>query len=388
MTESVGTAIVMASIGVAGCLGFAAVGRARRSRYALALALAFAALAGLIGVIVAGGYVDCTKRDACPTGIGVIKVAYFGMLAAILLMLLGGLGVLSRVPAAREGGLNRDLGLTGRIVAVAALAGLLYLVLGFIFAVMLAAAVAEARWGAFAVIFIFGAVPTLLVGYQAMNAERLALRAARARVMRPGQEPHLHELVTRLAMTADLPVPRVAVARSSEANAFSVGLTPGRSAIVVTSELLRRLDDGQLKAVIAHELSHIANRDGAVMTLISAPTMFGSLWLRLPRQAWVAFWFYLPLWFVGLLLLWSMSRAREFYADRGSAQLTGAPEQLMSALVLLGGKNATRDLRGMAMQALCIVRPGHRRWYELSHPSIDRRIARLEALTRQLAHPR
>ena len=123
------------------------------------------------------------------------------------------------------------------------------------------------------------------------------------------------------------------------------------------------------------------------MTLISAPAMLGSLLLRV-RGGVLVFWLYLPLWFVGLLLLGAMSRAREVYADRGSAQLTGAPEQLMSALALLSGKSATRDLRGVAMQALCIVRPGRRRWYELSHPSIDRRIARLEALARQLARPR
>ena len=209
-----GTAIVMASIGVVGCLAFVALGRARRSRYALALALAFAALAGIIVVIVAGGYVDCTHRAACPAGIGVIKVAYFGLLAAIVLMLLAGLGVLSKVPAAREGGLNRDLGLTARIVAVAVLAGLLYLVLGLLFMGMLAATIAEGEWVASAVIFVFGAVPVALVGYHAINAERLALRAARAHVLRPGQQPHLQELVTRLALTADLPVPRVAVAPS------------------------------------------------------------------------------------------------------------------------------------------------------------------------------
>jgi heat shock protein HtpX len=307
-------------------------------------------------------------------------------LAAIVLMLLGGLGVLSKVPAAREGGLNRDLGLTVRIVAVAVLAGGLYLVLGFVFVIMLVTAIAERSWGAFAVVFLFGAVPAVLVGYQALNAERHALRAAGAHVLRPGQQPHLQELVTRLALTADLPVPRVAVARLREANAFSVGLTPRRSAIIVTTALLERLDEGQLKAVIAHELSHIANRDGAVMTLISAPAMVGSLLFRVPGGVYV-FWFYLPFWVVGLLLLWAMSRAREFYADRGSAQLTGAPEQLMSALLVLSGKNATRDLRGVAMQALCIVRPGRRRWYELSHPSIERRIARLEALGRQLARP-
>jgi heat shock protein HtpX len=193
-------------------------------------------------------------------------------------------------------------------------------------------------------------------------------------------------LTTRLALAADLPSPRVAVARSREANAFSVGLTPGQATIVVTTALLRRLDEGQLKGVIAHELAHVANRDGAVMTVASAPAMLGSLLFRLKR-GFVLFILYLPVWLLGLVLLWTMSRAREYYADRGSAQITGAPEQLMSALQELGGRTATSDLRGVAMRALCIVRPGRRKWYEpdFSHPAIDKRIDRLAELARQLA---
>jgi heat shock protein HtpX len=384
-----GTAIVMAAIGVVGCVTFVGLGRARGSRYAVALGLAFAGLAAVILVVVAGGYVDCTHREACPAGLGVIKVAYFGLLAAIALMLLGGLGVLSKVPAAREGGLGRDLGLTARIVAVVMALGVLYLVMAFWFLALLIAAAADGEWAWVAVLLVFGGAPVTLLAWQAFHAERLALRAAGARVLEPGQEPGLQGLVGRLALVADLPVPRVAVAPSSEANAFSVGLTPRRAAIVVTTELLRRLDEGQLKAVIAHELSHIANRDGAVMTLVAAPAMFGSLLFRV-RGAILIFWFYVPVWAAGLVLVWAMSRAREFYADRGSAQLTGAPEQLMSALAELGGKTATRDLRGVAIGALCIVRPGRRRWYDpdFSHPAIEKRIAHLETLARQLARPR
>jgi Zn-dependent protease with chaperone function len=141
---------------------------------------------------------------------------------------------------------------------------------------VLIGAIADREWGTFVVTALFGPVPVVLVGYQSFNAERLALWAARAHVLRPGQRPQLQELVARLALVADLPVPRVAVDRSSGANAFSVGLTPKRSAIIVTTELLERLDEGQLKAVIAHEPLHIANRDGAVMTLVSAPAMLGS----------------------------------------------------------------------------------------------------------------
>src|SRR4051812_1141180 len=380
------TAAVIGTICVVGGAAFMALGRARGSRYALTLGLTFAALVAVLVFIVAAGYADCTRRHDCPPGLGAVKAAYFGLLGVLALELLGGLAVLAKVPAGQDG-LGRDLGLTLRIGAVAMFLGALYIVLAYFFLGMLVVAALDGEWAGFAFVLVFGAVPIVLVAWQALHAERLALRATRAHVLRPGEEPRLQELVARLALVADLPVPRVAVAHSSEANAFSVGLTPGRAAIVVTDELLRRLDDGQLKAVIAHELAHIANRDGAVMTLASAPALLGTLLFR--RAGFLLFWFYVPLWLIGLALTWVMSRAREFYADRGSAQLTGAPEQLMSALAELGGKTATRDLRGVAVRALCIVRPGRRRWYDpgFSQPPVEKRIARLEQLSRRLAQP-
>jgi heat shock protein HtpX len=139
-------------------------------------------------------------------------------------------------------------------------------------------------------------------------------------------------------------------------------------------------------AVLAHEIGHMANRDGVLMTFVSAPAMLGSLLLRVDR-AFPFFLVYLPVWLFGLVLLWSTSRAREYYADRAAALLTGAPEQLASALQELGGMKAKGDLRGgAAMHALCIVRPGRPRWYkpDLSHPPIEKRIDRLERLAERL----
>ena len=162
-----------------------------------------------------------------------------------------------------------------------------------------------------------------------------------------GAEPELHEVVARLAASADVPPPSLAIARSREANSFIVALTLERGTIVVTSELLRRLDRSELEAVLAHEVAHMANRDGVVMTFVFAPAMLGSLLLRPPR-AFALLLLYLPVWLFGLRLLWRMARAREYYADRAAALITGAPEQLMSALQELRGMKAKGDLRGGA----------------------------------------
>src|SRR3954463_11992566 len=146
------TALVIGAIATAGAVGFLALGRARGSGYARLLGLMFAALAVLMVVIAAGGYAGCTHRHDCPAGLIVFKVAYFGLLIALLTMLLAGLGVLAKVPSARQGGLGRDLGLTARITAVAVVIGLLYIVMAYVFLAFLVMAVLDGEWVAFAII--------------------------------------------------------------------------------------------------------------------------------------------------------------------------------------------------------------------------------------------
>src|SRR3954451_11537346 len=176
------TALVIGAIATAGAVGFLALGRARGSGYARLLGLMFTALAVLMVVIAAGGYAGRTHRHDCPPGLGVVKVAYFGLLIAIVVMLLAGLGVLSKVPSAREGGLGRDLGLTLRITAVAVVLGVVYIVLAYFFVAFLVIAALGGEWLGFAIILAFGVVPAGLLAYQARNAERLALRATKAHV--------------------------------------------------------------------------------------------------------------------------------------------------------------------------------------------------------------
>jgi heat shock protein HtpX len=252
---------------------------------------------------------------------------------------------------------------------------------------------ADRDWGAFLGALLFAiAIPAMLVMH-VRRGERLALRTAGARVLRHHERPELQALVARVAAQADLPPPRVALIRSDAANAFSVGRTPERAVVALTTELVGRLTPEELEAVVAHELAHVANRDGLVMTLVSVPALAGSaMWHADDSRAKILFVLYFPVWLVGLLLMWAISRYREYVADRTAALVTGAPEQLMSALAELGGREPRGDLRGgVAIQALCIVPTKTTGWRRLElladHPPLEKRLERLEELSRELGRP-
>jgi len=186
-----------------------------------------------------------------------------------------------------------------------------------------------------------------------------------------------------------VPAPDVVVAHSRAANALAVP-TQGTNLIVVTTELLRVLEPAEVEAVLAHEITHLANGDGKVMTFVGGPALAGSgLWHADDARGKIAFVLvYWPFWLLGLLLMRAVSRYREYTSDRGSALLTGAPEQLMSALTKLAGKQAHGDLRGgAAISALCVVE-SRRRWGLLAdHPPLDKRLARLAQMAREQGSP-
>jgi heat shock protein HtpX len=213
----------------------------------------------------------------------------------------------------------------------------------------------------------------------------------------PTQAPPagLEARVARLAALAELPVPRLLVVHSREANAFTVGLSPRTSSVVVTAQLCQRLDHDELDAVIAHELSHIANRDAALMTVAAVPRTIGHLLIsgRGDEDLAIVLWFFiwplgLPILGIGSLLTLAFSRTREFAADRGAAIITGQPEALMSALTKLAGPHAapSGDLR--AVEAFCIV-PASSWRFELfmDHPPLEKRLARLAEMARELGKP-
>ena len=241
--------------------------------------------------------------------------------------------------------------------------------------------------GTFAVAFMSLCLIILAVR-ELRRVERKALKAVGAKIVTEQHEPELHAIVARVAAAAGVPTPQVAVARSWAPNALAVGYTPKRAAIAVTTELLRRLEPHELEAVVAHEVAHVANRDGAVMTYAGGPALVGAaMWNSDDERGKLLFLvYYWPLHVLGLLLMWTLSRYREYAADRGSALYTGAPQNLMSALTKVAGRPARGDLRGgAAVSALCIV-PAARRFELFSdHPPLEKRLRKLAEMTRTIA---
>jgi heat shock protein HtpX len=189
----------------------------------------------------------------------------------------------------------------------------------------------------------------LVVGFAPGIAERAALRDAGAQEADPGRWPRYHNLVEGLAQAAGLPMPRLYVADSDAANAFSVGRDPARSALVVTRGLLTTLNRVELEGVLAHELNHIWSWGARLATL-------GVALGRVP----------------GLLRLLAPVR-REFDADEGGARLTRYPPGLVSALRKLAGGVQPPDHPGL--RHLWIIAPG-----DATHPPVDERIAALQEL--------
>jgi heat shock protein HtpX len=298
----------------------------------------------------------------------------------------------------RRKSFGRDFGLSIRMALALLPILALYALAASIAFWILAAALADGDVTALLWWFFFAACFGVILFFHVLRGDGLALRIAGARELEQRQEEGLQELVRRMATTADLPPPRVALARSRAPNAFAVGLRREGAVIAVTTELLRRLDSRELAAVVAHELAHIVNRDGAVMTFVSGPSLLGDLMRKDDSRGWVFFYlFYWPVYVLGLLLMWAISRYREYTADRGAALITGAPEDLMSALTKIAGREPRGDLRGgAAISALCIV-PAQRKKGRLDflrrfevfvdHPPLEKRLRRLEEIARDLGRP-
>ena len=291
---------------------------------------------------------------------------------------------------------GRDTGLSLRMLLTGGMLGLLYVV----FAVVLFSVLDV---GLVPMILIVGAIAFV----QYYTSDKLALMASGAKVVGPDQAPELHAMVERLSAMADLPKPRVAVIDTDVPNAFATGRNPKHSAVAVTTGLWRRLEPREIEAVIAHELSHIANRDVLVMTLASFFAMLAGLLTR---------WAFIfggggrdrsgpPVWLIVLvvsivtyilsfILIRTISRYREYAADRGAALITGAPEYLMSALQRIASGMASipqRDLREVeAMNAFFIIPTNVKSAFGelfLTHPPLEKRLAALARVAREMGRP-
>ncbi len=291
---------------------------------------------------------------------------------------------------------GRDAGLTLRLLLTTGLLGLLYVVFG-------AVLISYLNVGIVPMVLIIGAIAF----FQYFTSDKLALRASGAKVVSEEEAPELHAMVERLCAMADLPKPKVAVVDTDVPNAFATGRNPKHAAVAVTRGLWQRLEPREVEGVIAHELSHIANRDVLIMTLASFFALLAGLLTR------YAFFFGgggrdrsgPPVWLVVLVvsivtyvvsyvLIRTISRYREYAADRGAALITGAPENLMSALQKIASGIASipqRDLREVqAMNAFYIIPTNLKSAFgELfaTHPPLEKRLAALAEISRELGRP-
>jgi heat shock protein HtpX len=261
--------------------------------------------------------------------------------------------------------------------------------------IVFAAVISQTSYVGFLVLM----VPFLLV--QFFFSDKLALYSMGASEVSEEEYPELHATISRLCQQADLPKPKVAVADSRVPNAFATGRSQKNAAVCVTTGIMRTLNDEELEGVLAHELAHVKNRDVAVMTIASFLStiafmivrwgaFFGGGRDRNSGGVIVAIGVSLVVWIVSFILVRTLSRYREYAADRGGAVITGRPSALASALMKIDGtmdRVPKEDLREQSeMNAFFIIpiRSGFIGRLFSTHPSTEQRVERLRALEREM----
>jgi heat shock protein HtpX len=292
---------------------------------------------------------------------------------------------------ARPTSFGRDTGLQVRMVTTLFLLGLVYaLLIGVLFAA-----------GASGITILVIAVA--LLSFQFFTSDRLALRAMGAHEVSPQEAPELHALIERLCVQADLAKPRIYVMNTSMPNAFAMGRSRKAAAVCATTGILELLSPSELEGVMAHELTHIINRDVAVMTLASFFASLASIIVQFGfffggsdddddgPSVMVIILVSLAVYIVSFFLMQALSRYREFAADRGAAVITGRPSALSSALLKISGtmeRIPQTDLRAHAEMNAFYIFPASAKnsIYNLfsTHPPIEKRIAALSRLEAQL----
>ena len=248
---------------------------------------------------------------------------------------------------------------------------------------------------------------------------KIAMYAMHAKEVTPEQAPELHGVIDRLCALADMPKPKVAIAQTDVPNAFATGRSPKAAVVCVTTGLLRRLDEPEVEAVLSHEISHVAHRDVAVMTIASGLGLLAGLLTRVMFYSeifggnrndqsggqaalieMVILLVSVVVYFISFLLTMALSRYRELAADRSGALLIGRPSLLASALVKITGEMGsipTKDLRAAEPFNAFFFAPavangatqgggGGFSFGNLfrTHPTLEVRLAQLEKLEHQL----
>jgi heat shock protein HtpX len=284
---------------------------------------------------------------------------------------------------------GRDLGLQSRMLLTMFLLGLVYA--AFV-GILLAAGA-----GVAVMLVVVGGL-TLA---QLFLSDKIGLRAMGAKEVSPEEAPGLHAMIERLCIQADLPKPKIAVADTDVPNAFAMGRSQKAATVCATTGIMSRLSPAELEGVMAHELTHVKNRDVLIMTIAS---FFASVASMIAQFAFffgggdddtpvglIVFLVSILVYAISFVLMLALSRYREFSADRGAALITGRPSALASALVTISGAMETvpqKDLReAEAMSAFFIVPAGVKnslRSLFATHPPLEKRLAALERLEREL----
>ncbi len=277
------------------------------------------------------------------------------------------------------------------------------MLMAFLIAVL---AIGGNAWGGYQGMLLFGSIGIVINFFMYWFSDRIALMAHRAQPVTREQAPELYEIVERLTRKAGLPMPRVFVIPSETPNAFATGRNPSHAAVAVTEGIMRILDRRELEGVLAHEISHVRNRDVLIATIAAAVaglvsslghviqwgailggvggrddddrgSVFGAL-------AWAIL---API--VAMLIQLAVSRSREYAADASGAELAGDPEPLAGALLKLQQGNEIRpyEYAGPATAHLFIVNPLHgfaEKAMSLfsTHPPIEERVRRLREMRR------
>lgn len=226
-----------------------------------------------------------------------------------------------------------------------------------------------------------------------------------AKEVSPAEAPELHAMIERLCIQADIPKPRIAIAQSAMPNAFAMGRSQKHATVCATTGIMELLSPAELEGVMAHELSHIANRDVMVMTLASFFASVASMIIQFGfffggggsrnrdnnNSFAIVLLASIAVYAISFLLMRALSRYREFAADRGAAVITGRPSALSSALLKISGSMGRipdRDLRAHEqLAAFYIVSPKVKNSLSnlfSTHPSMEQRIAALSRLEGQL----
>jgi heat shock protein HtpX len=296
----------------------------------------------------------------------------------------------------RRSAFGKDTGLQARML-------LTLFLLGLVYAVLIAVLIAVGAGGVTILVVALG-----LLALQLFTSDKIAMGTMGVKEVSPAEEPELHGIIERLCVQADLPKPRVCVMENSMPNAFAMGRSQKSATVCATRGILELLSPAELEGVMAHELTHVVNRDVMVMTLASFFATVASLIVQFgfffgggfgggggndegEEDVIAVIVVAMAVYAVSFVLLRALSRYREFAADRGSAVLTGRPSALASALLKISGtmeRIPSRDLRSAEGMSAFFIVPARAKNSLMNlfadHPPLEQRLEALNRLESQL----